>query len=114
VTATDPTPMQRQLTNLLGICKVLSARISAQDELIATLCAKLKIDPGPPKIGPDDVPLKKAAGELGMSINGVKYHCRHGRLRRIDVGSRVFIDRKTIESFKVMQNCSARAPRRAR
>jgi hypothetical protein len=107
--------LQRQFDKLLSITKVQSARISDLETLNAIICAKLKLTPRPRTVGPDDIPLKMAAGELGMTIAGVRYHCKKGKLRRIEVGDRVFIDRKTIDAFKKMiPSYSARVSRSMR
>ncbi|WP_316190379.1 hypothetical protein [Bradyrhizobium sp. SZCCHNS2096] len=100
------------LVQLEAICCVLSARVSELETSNRELRARLKMDPPPLVVGSEYATLKQAAGELGLSINGVKYHCRRGNLRRVDVGGRVFIERASMDRFKVMQKCSARASRR--
>ncbi|MGJ4997835.1 hypothetical protein ACQR0Z_25660 [Bradyrhizobium sp. HKCCYLS3077] len=99
-------------SKLEAICQVLSARVSELETSNRELRAHLKMDPPPPVIGSEYATLKQAAGELELSINGVKYHCKRGSLKRVDAGGRVFIERASMERFKVMQKCSARAPRR--
>jgi hypothetical protein len=105
--------LRRDLEEMRAIALVLSGRITDLETSNAQLRKKTKLDPAPPVIDVDAVPLKRAAGELGMSVNGVKYHCENGNLKRIEVGSRVFVSRASMDAF-LMQNCSARASRGAR
>ena len=99
MTEYDTRALLGHIEELRGINMVLSARITQLEQSNEQLRAKLRLDPPPPVIGADAVPLKRAAGELGLSVNGVKYHCHRGNLRRVDVGGRVFIARKSIEAF---------------
>ncbi|WP_407189143.1 hypothetical protein [Bradyrhizobium centrosematis] len=100
MTAPDQSVLLDRIEELRGISKVLSARISQLEQSNEQLRAKLHLDPPPPAMGADDVPLKRAAGELGLTVNGVKYHCRKGNLRRVQVGGRVFIHRKSMDEFR--------------
>jgi len=111
VPADDVASLRREFDKLRALVMVQSARITALEQSAGSKRKKARV------VGADDVPLKTAAHELGLSVNGVKYHCADGNLRSIKVGGRVFIDRKSMEVFKakqinVMQNCSARASNR--
>jgi hypothetical protein len=100
--------LQQQFDKLRALNMVMSARLTNLETSNTELRAKAKLAPMQQSrtVSADDIPLKKAAGDLGMSINGVKYHCKRGNLLRIQVGDRIFIDRKSINAFKtLMQNC---------
>lgn len=92
--------MRREIAELREICSLQSARITALEASNAELRAKLNLDPPAPSIGDDYMTLKQAAGALGMSINGVKYHARSGALGLRKIGHRVLIERQTVLDLK--------------
>src|SRR5450631_4259562 len=101
--------MRREIAELREICQLQSVRISALEESNAELRAKLGLDPPAPGIGDKYMMLKQAADELGMSINGVRYHAHNGALRLRKFGRKVLVERQAVLDFKG-QNGDAKLP----
>jgi hypothetical protein len=98
--------LRARLDRAEAIAEVQAAEITALKISNAQLRKKAKLDVPPATAGSDWLTVKQAAYELGMSLNGVKYHLKHGTLRGVKRGGRVLVDRKT------MPNGSAQASRR--
>jgi hypothetical protein len=99
MTSNEPIQLQRQITILRHENLALSVRISKLEKSCADMRAQLKI---PPLVDNKTwMYVKQASHALGVSIAGVHYFIRKGKLKLRDEGHPVLVSRKSV---RVMQN----------
>jgi hypothetical protein len=97
---TDVAPPTPSAEQLLGICEVLSVRISELETSNAELRARLGLDAPPSLIGSHWSMVKQVAADTGYTESGVWGWVRTGKVDVMRMGGHLFIDTRTLPKTK--------------
>ena len=94
-------PNSKRVTNekLYALLMWQSARISLLEESYEQLRAKFGLPPLDPTPDQDDMPIKVAAGKLGLSPSGVHLKIRTGELKSRKIGGKVFVQKCSVHTL---------------